>query len=125
MEIAQIGPGHPAWKLAEATNEARSNADPAILERAFEELKPTSKAIAQAYALCLTRAPFASAPANYMTLETRLQVALMQEHVAAQERMGRTLNVLTAVLVVLTLLLVVFGLADLADKWTWSWRPWR
>ena len=104
-----------------ATHEARANADPDILEMAFEDLKPTSKTIAQAYALCLTRAPFSGAAANYMTLETRLQVALMQEHVAAQERMNRTINILTGVLVVLTLLLVVFGGADLADKWSWDW----
>ena len=43
-------------------------------------MKPDSKTIAQAYAPCLTRAPFAAAAANYMTLATRLQVALMQAH---------------------------------------------
>jgi hypothetical protein len=122
-----IGPDHPAWKLAMATEEARATGVLDVLERAFEELKPTSKTIAQAYALCLTRAPFSNSEANRLILNTRLQVALMEEHVAAQERMSRTINILTAVLVVLTLLLVVFGGADLADKWSWGWNwcPWR
>ena len=115
---------HPAWKLAAAAH-ATWLGDADALENAIAELKPSSKTIAQAYALCLTNGlPFSPEAARLM-LKARLQVAVMEEHVAAQERMGQTINVLTGVLVVLTLLLVVFGFADIADKWSWSWCPWR
>jgi hypothetical protein len=49
-------------------------------------------------------------------LNTRLQVALVEEHVVAQKRMGFTINALTWVLVVLTLVLVAFGVVDLCTK---------
>jgi hypothetical protein len=78
------------------------------LEKAFAELKPTSKTIAQAYALSLTRPPFAGAAANYMTLDARLQVALMEEHVAAQRTMSATIERLTRWLVALTVALLLF-----------------
>ena len=89
-----------------ATEAARATGVLDGLEKTFEELKPTSKTIAQAYALCLTRAPFASSEANRLILSTRLQVALVEEHVRAQRRMGLTVNILTAVLVALALLQV-------------------
>jgi hypothetical protein len=114
---------HPAQKLAAAAEAARQ-ADPDALERAIAELKPTnrSKIIAQALAIFLKDN---ASSGNREILAARLQIQLMEEHVAAQERMGQTISVLTGVLVVLTLLLVVFGFADIADKWTWSWCPWR
>jgi len=103
MAPASIDANHPAWKLAMATEEARATGIVDVLEKAFEELKPTSKTIAQAYALSLTRAPFTNSEANRLILNTRLQVALVEEHVRAQQRMGLTVNILTAVLVALAL----------------------
>ena len=113
----------PAWKLAEAARATRRG-EPDAMDRAIGELKPSSTTIAQAYALCFSH-PFDGDEAYRRILHSRLQVALMHEHVAAQERMGLTINVLTGVLVMLTLLLVVFGLADLTDRWSSSgWCPW-
>jgi hypothetical protein len=97
-----------AWKIAEATL-ASINTGPDTLDTALTDLKASAKDIARAYALCLTnRTPFGS-EANRLILNTRLQLALMQEHVAAQKRMGLTINILTTVLVVLTVVLVIFG----------------
>jgi hypothetical protein len=105
----------PAWKLAAAADASR-NGGSDILEEAFKDLKPTTITIAQAYALCLTTPLFSGSEANRLILSTRLQVALMEEHVAAQRRMGFTINALTWVLVVLTVVLVVFGVIDLCQK---------
>jgi hypothetical protein len=104
----------PAWKLATAVRASLNN-DPEHLERVFKELAPTATTVARAYTLCLTT-PLFSAEANRLILNTRLQVVLMEEHVAAQRRMGFTINALTWVLVVLTLVLVVFGVIDLCQK---------
>jgi hypothetical protein len=97
-----------AWKLATAARAALNN-NPDCLDDAFKELKPSAITIARAYTLSLTTIPFSQSEANRLILGARLQVALMEEHVAAQRRMGRMINVLTGVLVVLTLVLVVFG----------------
>jgi hypothetical protein len=105
----------PAWKLAAAADASLKGGSD-ILEEAFKNLKPTTITIAQAYALCLTKQAFAVDSRSRMILETRLQVALMEEHVAAQRRMGFTINALTWVLVVLTVVLVVFGVIDLCQK---------
>ena len=104
----------PAWKLAAAAHESL-NGGPDDLEAVFKDLKPTTITIAQAYALCLTKNPFSGDSRSRLILNARLEVALMEEHVAAQRRMGRTINVLTWVLVVLTLVLVIFGLIDLCQ----------
>jgi hypothetical protein len=104
----------PAWKLAQAALASLSNAD--RLEEAFKELKPTAITIARAYSLSLTTPPFSTREANRLILDARLQVALMEEHVAAQKRMGFTINALTWVLVALTLVLVIFGVVDLCQK---------
>jgi len=116
---------HPARRLADAAK-ATGKPDPDALEKAIAELKSTSKSKFIAQALAVSIADNASS-GDREILSARLQVELVEEHVAAQERMGQTINVLTGVLVVLTLLLVVFGLADLTDKWNWSqgWCPWR
>jgi hypothetical protein len=98
----------PAWKIAEAAH-ASTNSGPDTLDAALTLLKPSAMDIARAYALCLSAGPFASSEAPRLILSTRLQVALVQEHVEAQRRMGRTINVLTVVLVVLTVALVALG----------------
>lgn len=102
----------PAWKLAQATYEAMEGTDKEALDRAFIELKPPARDIARAYALCLHTAPFASTEKTRLALNARLQVALMEEHVAAQQRMGRTMEILTWVLIWLTVLLGVFGIFE-------------
>jgi|SRR5580658_3591301 hypothetical protein len=108
----------PAVKLARAADASRIGNDPDELDRTIQELKPNSATIARAYALCLNQnQPFTS-EANRLMLNTRLQVALVEEHVAAQRRMGFTINALTWVLVVLTLVLVAFGVIDLCTKVT-------
>lgn len=119
-----MNPEHPAWRLAAAIHAGHGDAD--ATERAFEELKPNAVTICQAYALCLTVQEFN--PQSYrLILAARLQLELTQEHVAAQERMGRKLERLTRVLIVLTIALAVFGLADAGEKiinWLsgfWHW----
>ena len=104
-----------AWKVATAA--LKSLADTGALDSALSELKPSAKDIARAYGLCLTTSPFAQTEATRLVLNARLQVALVQEHVTAQERMGRMINVLTWVLVVMTTALVIFGGIDFWQKW--------
>jgi hypothetical protein len=105
----------PAWKLAAAAD-ASLKGGPDILEEAFKALEPSPTTIAQAYALCLTKSQFQADSRSGLILSARLQVALVEEHVAAQRRMGFTINALTWVLVVLTLILVAFGVVDLCQK---------
>jgi hypothetical protein len=103
----------PAWQLADAAL-ASMRTDPDTLEGVIRDLKPTARDMARAYTLCLTTPPFAQTEATRLILNSRLQVTLVEEHVAAQRRMGWTINFLTGVLVVLTVLLVIFGEFDLA-----------
>jgi hypothetical protein len=105
----------PAWKIAEATL-ALLNSGPNTLDTALTDLKASARDIARAYAQCLSQAPFSQYEANRLILNTRLQVALVQEHVAAEQRMGRTFNILTGVLVVLTIALVFLGGIDIWAK---------
>jgi hypothetical protein len=105
----------PAWKLAAAADASLKGGSD-ILEEAFKALKPAPTTIAQAYALCLTKTQFTADSRSRMILNARLQVALMEEHVAAQRRMGFTINALTWVLVVLTVALVILGAMDLSQK---------
>lgn len=105
----------PAWKIAEAARASLASG-PDTLDKALADLKASSNDIARAYALCLTQTPFSTSEANRLIIDSRLKVALVQEHVAAQKRMGRTLNILTWVLVVLTVVLVVFGGIDILGK---------
>lgn len=106
---------HPAWKLAEATLAVR-NGDQEAIDKVIEKYKPSTREFAQAYALCLNTTPFSNSEANRLILNTRLQVPLVEEHVMAQRRMGRTINALTVVLVILTTALVIFGGIDIAPK---------
>jgi hypothetical protein len=111
IELGAIGTtvdqNDPAWKIAEAALKS-IDSGPSTLDAAL--LQASAKDIARAYALCLSSlTPFSQTEATRLILDTRLQVALVQEHVAAQQRMGRTLNILTVALVVLTLALVIFG----------------
>ena len=103
----------PAWRLAEATL-ASTALDADALDAAFRELRPTARDVARAYALCITTRPYSQTEATRLILSARLQVTLMEEHVSAQHRMGLTINILTGVLVVLTLVLVIFGEFDMA-----------
>lgn len=106
----------PAWKIAEATLTS-INTGPNTLDAALVGQSATD--IARAYALCLTsQTTFASNEATRLILSARLQVALVQEHVAAQRRMGRTVNRLTVAIAALTLLLVIFGIIELWPKLT-------
>jgi hypothetical protein len=100
----------PAWKLAEASL-ATARGDLKALDQAVTTLNATSKDIARAYALCLanTGEAFSQTEATRLILNTRLQVALVEEHVAAQKRMGRTIKWLNWVLVFLTAALVWMG----------------
>ena len=102
----------PAWRIAEAAH-ASTNSGPDTLDTALRDLKPSAKDIARAYALCLSAGPFASAEAPRLILAARLQVALVEEHVKAQQRMGRMITGLTWVLVALTVALVIFGGMDI------------
>jgi hypothetical protein len=108
----------PSWKLADASFQTLRG-DHEAFDRALTELRPTSRTLARAYALGLYAQPFISHGGVPLILEKRLQVALMEEHVAAQRRMGRTINRLTFWLVVLTLALVVFATLDLGQKLHW------
>jgi hypothetical protein len=105
----------PAWKIAEAA-QISIYRDPDALDKALTDLKASAKDIARAYAFCLTAgSPFA-AEATRLILATRLQVVLTQEHVAAQRAMGATINILTGVLVFLTVVLVILGSIDIWEK---------
>jgi hypothetical protein len=101
-----------AWQIAEAAH-ASMNSGPDTLDAALARLKPSARDIARAYGLCLSAGPFASSEAPRLVLAARLQVALVEEHVEAQRRMGRTINWLTVVLVVLTVVLVILGGIDI------------
>jgi hypothetical protein len=105
----------PAWKLVAAA-EATWKGDVGALDRAFTELKPTSEAVARAYSLCLTTPPFSAIEGARLMLTTRLQVLLTDELVAAQRRMGRTINILIGVLVVLAVILLLFGGFEVWDE---------
>lgn len=111
----------PAWKIAAAAHAAvhDGKGDDAF-DKLLGDLKPSSKTLARAYALCVTEQTFWLAgqykPALTMMINARLQVTLLQEHIAAQERMSRTINILTGVLVVLTVVLVIFGVVEIAQR---------
>jgi hypothetical protein len=106
----------PAWKIAVAAR-ASANSGPDALDAALTELKPSARDIARAYALCLSQQPQLqeqfSSEAIRLILAARLQVALVEEHVEAQRRMGRTITGLTWMLVVLTVVLVILGGVDI------------
>jgi len=84
-------PNDPAYKLAQAALEA-SKGDVDAIERAFQELKPTTITLARAYALCLSTQPFASTEGSRLMLST-LQYALA-------EKTAARLNILTWALVI-------------------------
>ena len=107
----------PAWKIAEATYNSLST-DPSTLDATLKKLQASAEDIARAYALCLSPTPFSSTEATRLILQSRLHVALVQEHVAAQKRMGRTVNILTWALVVLTVVLVGLGGIDVWEKFS-------
>jgi hypothetical protein len=102
-----LDPNDPAVQLAEATV-ATLRGDLGALDRVFTDLKPDTKTIARAYALCLTTSPYSQSEA------TRLIVSTLQ--FALAEKTAHKLNVLTAWLVVLTVLLVGFGVFDVVMR---------
>jgi|SRR5580700_235932 hypothetical protein len=106
---------HPAWKLAEGARSAVASANVELLEKAINPF-PSADTIAQALALSLTTHPFIQYDAPRQILRDYLQVALTREHVAAQKRMGRTVNRLNVILVFLTAALVWFGYVDYSKQ---------
>jgi hypothetical protein len=75
------------------------------IDRAFEELKPDTKILTRAYALCLMNgSPFAGTEA------TRLILSALQYQVA--EKTARRLNQLTWAIAGFTVILVGFGVFD-------------
>ena len=72
--------------------------------------------IARAYALSLTEKALDGSEKHRLILREYLQLKLMHEHVAAQKRMGRTINWLTFALLVFTAALAWFGYADYHSK---------
>jgi hypothetical protein len=93
-----------AWKLAEASlDTVRGDLD--AIGRAFDEIKPNTRTLARAYALCLNTPPFSQTEATRLILHT-LQYALA-------EKTADKLNALTKALVFLTLALLLFGVFDI------------
>jgi hypothetical protein len=96
-----------AMELAQAAYAARGG-DLDALDRALKKLRPTTGTFARAYTICLTKQPFSGDEANRLILST-LQFALAEETT-------RKLTVLTRWLVVLTFVLVGFGVLDIVMK---------
>ena len=99
----------PAYKLAAAA--AKLGSDHDALDREIAWLKPTARDIARAYERAFY-APFDGQEAFRFALRARLDAALVDEHVAAQRKMGRTISRLTWALVGLTAALVYFATFD-------------
>jgi len=59
----------PAYEPVEAAF-AAVRGDPDAIGRAFAELKPTTRTVSQAYAICLTTAPFSGTEATRLMLNT-------------------------------------------------------
>ncbi len=102
-----IDTNDPAYRLAKAAFDS-ARGDPDAIDRAFNELKPTTKTITRAYVFCLCIPPFYGLEAPRLILNT-LQYQLA-------EKTARRLNVLTGVLVILTLLLIAFGIFDVCMR---------
>lgn len=98
-----INPSDPAYKLADAVLSALRG-DPDALDRAFNDLKPTTATLIRAYTLCLNTAPFSGTEATRLILSTL--------HYRLTEKTTHRLNVLTGVLVFLTVVLIGFGIFD-------------
>jgi hypothetical protein len=124
-----------AWKLAKAAHKSLSDDTRDALDLALVETRATAKDIARAYVLAQD-GRITNSASTMQILTTRLQIALVEEHVREQERMGGTLNVLTRRIFWLTLALVLFsavGLApivhDVGDWWqarqsAAAWADW-
>jgi hypothetical protein len=98
----------PAWKLCEAA-QAAMNGDLDAIDRAFDEIKPTARSIARAYALCLmANAPFQNSEANRLIIGS-LQYRLTEET-------SRKLTLLTWWLVVPTVFLALVGFFDIVMR---------
>ena len=100
-------PNDPATKLAEAAL-AAARGDPDAIDRAFNEQRPTTRTLTRAYALCLSTSPYSGTEA------TRLILSTLQYRLA--EKTAHRLNVLTGVLVFLTLVLIGFGIFDVCMR---------
>jgi hypothetical protein len=72
--------------------------------------------LARAYALSLTEKALDGSEKHRLILREYLQLKLMHEHVAAQRRMGWTINVLTGALLAFTAALAWFGYVDYSKK---------
>jgi hypothetical protein len=96
-----------ALELAKAAHAARTG-DLDALERAFKRLKPTTATFARAYTISLTKPPFSGDEANRLILNT-LQFAIAEETT-------QKLTILTRWLVVMTFVLVGFGVFDVVMR---------
>jgi hypothetical protein len=90
-------------------------------------LKPTARDLARAYEWAFFD-HFVGSAAHRHALRARLEGALVEEHVAAQQKMGRAVTWLNWVLVFLTVALVYFATFDYlhnrsttpSDSATWA-----
>jgi hypothetical protein len=99
----------PAWKLCEAS-QAALNGDLDAIDRAFNEIKPTTQIIARAYALCLIgTSPFQLSQANRLIINT------LQYRVA--EDAARRMDFMTRAIVGLTVVLALAAVADIVMRW--------
>jgi hypothetical protein len=102
--VVNLDANDPAYKLAQAALDTL-NGDVSAIDRAFKELNPTAETLTRAYALCLINGtPFCGSEA------TRLILNALQNRLA--EKTAHRLNVLTGVLVFLTVVLIGFGVFD-------------
>jgi hypothetical protein len=101
--VTTLDPNDPAYKLAQAALDTL-NGDLNAIDRAFKALKANTRILTRAYTLCLINGPFSQAQATRLILET-LQYRLA-------EKTAHRLNVLTWVLVILTVGLFCFGAFD-------------
>jgi hypothetical protein len=106
--VVALDPNDPAYKLAQAALDAvRGDLD--AIDRAFKELKPDTRILTRAYTLCLMNGtPFSGTEATRLILET-LQYRLA-------EKTAHRLNVLTGLLVFLTVVLIGFGVFDVCMR---------
>lgn len=97
-----------AWKLAELAQNL--GADFSLFDAALKA--SSADDIARAYTHCLTDPIYQTRSVPRLVLREYLQLRLMEEHVAAQRRMGRTITWLNWALVVFTLALVWFSYVE-------------
>lgn len=91
-------PNRP-YELAGAAHNSIRQGNPAVLDACIAELNPTAVEVAQAYGVAMIVPPFFGDSRTYMFLKARLDLVLVREHIAAQERVARAQERLSRVLV--------------------------